>query len=236
MGFQIIEPKYFMLNCKYIVPEMTYESYLIDVINVSSFFRSKCSFMEHYQLVKEQSNGEADAYTSTYQLDFKLLVDEAVMRERNKNKPEVDYSHMAQGFILTKTKEKTVQIPQNNILNDIMQCKYSDIENGNYPNNTIKNLVKNLGKQKNIFMYYPYEFVGDDLVSLRAFENLLTQIFRELLKYREQTAPDKETFICIKVNKFFLMFEWIKESFVYRDKVNELMCANYRDAKTYSVY
>ena len=238
MAFNIIEPKYFMLKCKYIVPELTYESYLIEVINGSTFFRSKCSFMEHYQLVEKQSNGEDDAYTSTYQLDFKLLVDENVMRARNNNKPEVDYSHMSQGFIFTKSKENVSEVPKNNILMDIINCSYEEIVNGSFKNSTIKNLVKNIGKKKNIFMYYPYEFTCncDPLLTVEAFENMLTSIFKVLLEYREKTFPEKDTFVCIKINSWFLVFEWVDKKFLFRDKINELMCGNYRNVKTYSVY
>ena len=79
---EIIEPKFFMLKCKYIIPDLSYETYLFDIINFSPFFRSKCSYMEQYIPIEKQSNGEDDAYTSSYQMDFKLLVDEDVMRER----------------------------------------------------------------------------------------------------------------------------------------------------------
>ena len=33
---EIIEPKYFMLKCKYIIPELSYETYLFDIINFLS--------------------------------------------------------------------------------------------------------------------------------------------------------------------------------------------------------
>lgn len=61
---KIEQPKYLMLNGKNAFPNVTYENFLIDILNSSQFFRSKCSFMEHYILVDEQSNGENDAYTS----------------------------------------------------------------------------------------------------------------------------------------------------------------------------
>lgn len=236
MVFNVIEPKYFMLNCRYIVPKLTYESYLIEILNGSKFFRAKCSFLEEYRLVEEQSNGEDDAFTSTYQLDFKLLVDEAVMRERSKNKPDVDYSHMAEGFIFTKTKDIASEIPENNILLDIMNCRYEDIDNGIFKNNTIKSLVKNIGKKKNLFLYYPYEFNCKPMPRVELFENMLTVIFKILLDYRDEVCAEKDTFVCIKVNNLFLVFEWVDKKFLFRDRIDELLCANYLDAKLYSVY
>lgn len=47
----MINSKYFMLNCKFIAlaaPNMTYEDYLIEVVNYSRFFRSKCHHLEQY--------------------------------------------------------------------------------------------------------------------------------------------------------------------------------------------
>ncbi len=236
MVFNIIEPKYFMLNCKYIVPKLTYESYLIEILNGSKFFRAKCSFMEQYRLVEEQSNGEDDAFTSSYQLDFKLLVDEAVMRERNKNKPDVDYSHMSEGFIFTRTKDKVSEVPENNILLDIMNCRNEEIQNGIFKNNSIKSLVKNIGKNKNLFLYYPYEFNCKLMPRVVLFENMLTAIFKTLLDYRDKICAEKDTFVCIKVNTLFLVFEWVDKKFLFRDTIDEMLCANYLDAKLYSVY
>lgn len=64
----------------------------------------------------------------------------------------------------------------------------------------------------------------------------LTGIFKEVLKYRDEQCGNVDTFICIKVNQFFLIFEWSNQQFVFRDKVNDISCTNYRDIKTYSVY
>ena len=72
--------------------------------------------------------GEDDAYTSTYQLDFKLLVGTNVMRVKNRNMPEVDYSHMSQGFIFSKTQEVEEEIPDETILLDIAKVKIEDLK------------------------------------------------------------------------------------------------------------
>ncbi len=236
MSFKITEPKYLMLNGKNAFPKVTYENFLIDVINVSHFFSSKRSFMEHYQLVDQQANGEDDVYSSTYQFDFKLLVDEDVMRERNKNMPEVDYSQMSRGFIFTKTKEKVSDIPPNNILRDIEECKIEDLRNAHYKNNSIKSIIKNLKKPKHIFMYYPYEYEGVTVAMMQDFENMATHIFENVLIYRDELGLQKDTFICFKINEYFVILEWVDKHLLHRDSVNELLCANYRNAKLYSVY
>ena len=81
----MVIPPFLMLKGKGAFPNVTYEDFLIDLLNVSIFFGQKRSYMEIFKLQKAQSAGEPDAYTSTYAIDFKLLVDESVMFARYKN-------------------------------------------------------------------------------------------------------------------------------------------------------
>ena len=211
MIFGVDNPKFLMLNGKNAFPGITYEHFLIDVINGSLYFAQKRSFMEHYRLMDEQSHGEDDVFSSTYQLDFKLLVSKEVMRELNKNMPEVDYSKMSQGFIFTKTKEKVSDIPQDYILRDIKDSKIEDLRKESYRNSTIYSLMRGL-------------------------DNQTTDIFRNVLTYRDELDLNKDTFVCFKINDFFAILEWVDKHFILRERVSEFLCGNYRDAKAYSVY
>lgn len=60
--------------------------------------------------------------------------------------------------------------------------------------------------------------------------------FKTLLTYRDELELGKDTFLCIKVNDYFEIYEWIDKKLVYRDKVSEYIFANYLDLKRYSVY
>lgn len=233
---QIIDPKYFMLNCKFVGSGLSYEDYLIEVLNWSCFFRSKSQDKSEYVAPKSQDKGEADAYSSEYQIDFKLLVDEEVMRGLNKNKPTVDKKYIKQGIIIVNDNPNPTPIPRKNILAYIMSILNSEIQSGSFSSNTAKHFIENLEKNKNLLLYYPYEYVSNTVYPVQAFSNMLTQVFRIPLTYRKQKCPDKDTFICIKVNESFLIFEWIEDTFVYRDSVNELLCATYRDYKLYSFF
>ena len=237
MNIDILTPKYFALNCKYIVPGMTYEHYLIDVINSSSFFYQKKRMWERFELQKDQAHGESDACSSLYSIDFKLLVDEDVMKAMAKNKPEVDYSHMAQGFIFTKTKleAEQVPVPNKNILIELMVLSKDSLESGQ-ANPTVRSLLKNLKKRKNLFLYYPYEFSSEQKIPLARFDSILNITMSKVMEYRVKEQPHMDTFVCIKVNEYFGIFEWKNGEFILRDAVHELLCGNYRDAKLYSVY
>lgn len=232
---KILTPKYFSLNCKFIVPGMTYEDYLIEVLNSSQYFKNKIPFFEQYKLSKEESNGENDVISSQYCIDFKLLVDEETMNIMNKNKPEVDYSKMNQGFVFVKTKENPTPLPSSNILLDLADVKTENIQSG-MVSSTIKNLLKNLKKDKNLFFYYPYEFSSKVDISPNLFESILNISLSTLMNYRENEQPNRDTYVCIKANKFFLIYEWVESCFVFRDEVHEMLCSNYMDANLYSVY
>lgn len=51
------------------------------------------------------------------------------------------------------------EIADETILLDIAKVKIEDLRNEIYANDTIKSVVKNIKKPKNLFMYYPYEYV-----------------------------------------------------------------------------
>lgn len=226
--------KYGLVNPKYMFPEVTYETYLVDVLNASSYFYSKRRLGEYFKLIKEQSHSECDIGSSLYQLDFKLLVSENVMNALSKNKPQVDCSYMKQGFILSKSPKIKVSVPADNILKDIMDCTNDEIEKETYKNRTIKNLIKNLKKEKNLFLYYPYEFPYNPGCFFLSEE--LTAVFKTVMLYRKKICPSFDTFICIKAGRHFLIYEWVKEKYIHRDTVDELLCINYRALKDSLIY
>lgn len=233
---QIIEPKYFMLNCKYIGIGLSYEDYLLDILNWSRFFREKSDDRSEYVSPKSEDSGEADAISTGYQIDFKLLVDEEVMRGLNKNKPSVNRKYIKQGIIMVNDNPSPTPIPKKNILTDIMQITLEDIANDSYKSNTAKHFIQNLEKNKNLFLYYPYEYISDKAYPINAFATIFTQIFNISLNHRKEKVPDKDTFICVKVNEYFLIFEWVGQAFIYRDRVNELLCSSYRDYQLFSFF
>ena len=200
-----------------------------------SLFAQKRTRFEQFQLQETQAHGEDDAKSSLYSIDFKLLVDQDVMNAMFKNKPDIDRSHEREGFIFVQEKKDKVPVPSNNILLDLMALKESDIESGTV-SKTVKSLLENLKKEKNLFLYYPYEFSSQNDLPGSAFVGVLNKALGVIMNYRAKEQPTKDTFLCIKSNQWFLIYEWTSSGFVYRDRVNELLCGNYRDAKLYSLY
>lgn len=233
---EIIEPKYFLLNCNFIAPGLSYEDYLLEILNWSEFFRSKSQDRSEYKAPISQDNGEADAYSSEYQIDFKLLVNEEVMRVLNKNRPSVNKEHIKKGIIIINDNPNPTPTPSKNILVDIMNITLDELKSKSFSNATAEHFVKNLEKEKNLFLYYPYEYVTKIAYPVNAFANMLTKVFSIPLCYRKMKYPNMDTFVCIKVNEYFLIFEWVDNDFIYRDRVNESLCTTYTDYRLYSFF
>lgn len=233
---EIIEPKYFMLNCKYIATRLSYEDYLLELLNCSGFFRNKSQDRSEYKAPTSQDKGEADAYSSEYQIDFKLLVDEEVMCALNKNRPSINKEHIQQGIIIVNDNPNPSPIPRKNILADIMNITIDEIRDNSFSSATAVHFFKNLEKEKNLFLFYPYEFSTETVYPVNAFANMLTKVFRIPLCYRRKKYLNKDTFVCIKVNDYFLIFEWVDNDFIYRDSVNETLCSIYTDYRLYSFF
>lgn len=225
-----------MINCKFIGKGLSYEDYLIEILNWSGFFRNKAGLYSEYRPPESESNGESDAISDGYEVDFKILINQDVMNGLIKNKPTVDKSYISQGIILVNDNPNPTPIVKKNVLYDIMDITSDEIEQNDFKNDTARNFIKNLKKDKNLFLYYPYEFQGDKIYNVNAFARLFTQLFKIPLEYRTQERPDKDTYICIKVNENFLIFEWVENKFICRDIVNELLCSTYRDYKLYSFF
>lgn len=233
---ETIEPKCFMINCKFIGKGLSYENYLIEILNWSKFFRSKTKTYSEYKSPKSESHGESDAISDNYEIDFKVLINEELMNALIKNSPTVDKRYVSKGIIIVNDNPNPSPIPRKNIICDIMDITEEDIKQKSFKCETAEHFIKNIEKEKNLFLYYPYEFQGDTLYHVNTFARLFTQVFKISLEYRCQKQPTKETYLCIKVNENFLIFEWVGNEFVVRDMVNEALCPTYRDYKLYSFF
>lgn len=233
---RLIEPQFFMLNCKYIGSGLSYEDYLFDILNWSSFFKSKTGDGSDYIRPESESLGEADASSTGYQIDFKLLINEEMMRGLSKNTPTVDKTHLKQGFIMINDHPNPAPVAKRNVLLDIMNITDEEIKTSVFKSDTASHFMKNLTKDKNLFLYYPYEYSCSGKIPLAGLLNMFAKVFQIPLRYRTEILPERDTFFCFKVKSNFLIFEWISRRFVYRDSVPELLCSSYMDFKHYSFY
>lgn len=214
MKIKLVEPKYYLLKCEMINLDLSYELFLLEVLNNSKFFLNK-STGQKYSLPSSESHGENDAITDNYELDFKLLVDQEMMKLKGQNKPDIDYSLLNKGIIIKRDKE-IINNKSENILFKLLKFDFK----GN--NKDIKNLLANLKKNKNLFIYFPYEFKTSELMNENQVKRLLEITLNNILKYRSNCQPNNDTYLCVNFNKKFIIFEWNDNKLYLVDRIEEL--------------
>ena len=229
MNIKLEDPKYYLLNCKKIKPDLSYELFLLEVLNSSWYFMAK-SCNKKYHSPESESHGENDAITEHYQLDFKLLVSQEMMKLKSKSIPNINYSLLDKGIITIKEKDKIESKKVPNILFRLMNF------NSEKNNSDIQSLLDNLKKPKNLFIFFPYEFNTNKLMSTNDMKRLLEVTLHNVLKYRSSNQPNKDTYICVFLNNQFVIFEWINNELHLIDKVKEYFCPTYKDLKLLSIY
>lgn len=229
MNIKLEEPKYYLLNCRKIDPSLSYELFLLEVLNNSKYFMSK-SNGEKFISPESESHGENDAITNSYQIDFKLLVSKNMMQLLAQNKPNIDYSLLNKGIIMVKEKDEINNEKSENILLRLLKFNLED------NNDDIKDILENLKKEKNLFIFYPYQFKTNTIMTIDQSKRLLEATLNNILKYRTNCQPDKDTFICINLNKQFILFEWVNNQLCLTDVIEEFWCPTYRNLKLISLY
>lgn len=149
--------------------------------------------------------------------------------------PEVDYSHSSEGFIFTKMKDKVCDVPDDRILEDIENIDIEKVKQEEYQNKNEKRIIKTIKVDKNLLFYYPYEYY-DCIVSSDGIGRIFTKKLKKLFRYRDELGLNRDTYLCVKVDKYFLIYQWENDSLVLKDEVHELLCSNYNGLKAYSVY
>lgn len=135
-----------VLNGKALKPGLTYESFLLEVINASLFFYSKRG-LRPFKRPDKEDYGEADAISPDYSIDFKLLVNQDEMNSRSKNRPRVDYSYLDKGFVLVNDNRDAKPIRYDNILIELLNLD-SDAYSNQLYSRSIAALRKNARKRR----------------------------------------------------------------------------------------
>lgn len=234
---------FYMVNCRLANKNVTYENYLLEVINRSyGYFANMRTPYEYFVLQQDQSHGEADAYSSLYSVDFKLFVDERYMQAKSAIAPTIRTIDYANGIIFAEQNASDVRpyTKYPNILFDMNLYRFYENCELLQDNAPIKSFIRNLHKNKNLFMFYPYLIMSNNEASSleQMFAILLNELLTEAMKYRVQLVPDKDVYFCLKISSLFCVYLWDKalNSFKLVDAVDEVFCPTYQALKSIAVY
>ena len=217
-----------------------YELYLTELLNNSKWIGTHHN--RHFEYQNAQSSGECDAYSDDYGIDFKLIASKTQLQARSILSFKID--KFTDGTILKSVQGegRTVQITR---LNAALRGKSTEeleiIRNRKTKKYGIENdvitFLKTLETNKNLLLFYPYEFMFNDKEYVNGKEIVVEALqydFGQALLYRNQKAQDKDTlFLTIYYNDFILM-NFINGRLSLVDTIPTSKCDTFEYLKTYS--
>lgn len=213
-----------------------YEVTLTELLNASPYFKNKVN-RSHFEEVKMQSNGEADAvaqwHNGKYELDFKMLISSDIMALRSNEEPEINTSLLGQGFLVVNTKKEKLTPYAEEILENIRNISDEDLENikNNIKTNdkTLRDFAKNIMKDKNLCIFFPYKIKS---ILFSSFQEYINKVFPKIMNIRKHI--DKETYFCYFQKDVFVIMLYKENEFHIIDKVPSILLPNFRDFMMYS--
>ena len=190
------------------------EYYLLELLNASPFFQDK-SGGQKYGAPQSESNGECDANSEKYQIDFKVLISSS-MAEAKAN-TEIQIEQVKPGVFYYTMSKDTEKVYHGSILlkvlrgytcEDILTEKYLD-EKGAIKD--IHGMLKLLDKPKNLFLFYPSRFTFTEEMELGEKLNILNEAMQydvyKLFEIRKHNKRNQfETFLCTIMEDLFVVF------------------------------
>ena len=229
-----IPPKYYMLTGKIVAPMRCYEQYLVEVLNASDNYFSKLRKKnEKFRYLEHQTQGEDDAASSMYSIDFKLLVEQEKMAALRRQIPRITETDR---IISAARAHQEEPLPELDILVELGKYSAEQFEKKAIGNETIKRVIQYTKKYKNIFIYYPYEIRSEKDLPGKAFVPMLKKYLTGLMTFRSRMIKGFDTFVCLKVNTNFYIYQWTGKKFVHVDSVDEKRCKTYMRLKHSPLY
>ena len=194
-----------------------YENYLLELINKSSYFRSKGK--SEYNKPANENNGQCDAIANDYKLDFKILLAASSLQASNLFSPSV--SKVSDGITTygeCKKPKGVIKATQIHVafrtrnLSDLLQLKidYTRVRKQCIETDVLK-VLNNLETLKNLLLYFPVKFLfgeNDVLSKSEALEKIMQALnydFESLFEYRNYVTDKFDTyFVTIYLDSFYI--------------------------------
>lgn len=184
-------------------PLYTYEGWTRELINHSNAFKKLTKGAEFHAPASE-ANGECDAVSDTYQLDFKLIFGKSMIRAVSLTSSRRVSGRGITLELLGKSYVKEQRgLRLHVILRDYSLAKLEELLNTESDkqlgeeDREVRGLLCSINHSKNLLLIYPCRFEGiDRLPELEETVNAaLYYDFRNVLDVRRIHHPDKDTFL-----------------------------------------
>ena len=225
-------------------PDCNYEKYLLELVNNSRWFSEK--YPGGFVSPISEANGECDAVNPYYQLDFKLFAAETALRDRNLLFPQVE--KMIDGVTVyygSRRSGTTIQATRlfaafrGKSVDDLFRIRLNTSTN-NPIENDINAALAILETQKNLMLYFPYEFSfdvpHDHDIALTNISEAIASDFESAFLYRKRTAKIFDTFLPCIYNRRFLIFKIDLQRMLLCEEVHTCSIPTYKKLKDYTVW
>lgn len=222
-----------------------YEIYLLELLNTSAHFKEKGH--SNFKSPDDESQGQCDAITENYAIDFKLL--SATSRLQASNLFSRSISNLADGLIaIGECKSPEGEIKASNIhvafrmrdLSDLLQIK-KDFKNCRKQciEKDIFNTLSMLEKRKNLLLFFPYTFSVDEEVTNQELDNIvlhaLNYDFSSLFLYRKYVVREFETYFLTIVNEMFYLYKIVDCELSLVEKISCSILPTFMMLKNYCI-
>ena len=198
-----------------------YEDYLLEFVNSSTYFLEKAK-QQHYHQPVSEANGEWDCISPTYQMDFKLAMAESTLRAKRLFSKQITYLN---GITIVSAPLKKSSDPGYKpiqatrifaALRGLTLSELLAIQNKSSCTDQIerdiRHLMKTMQCDKNLIVFFPYNFYFDDpLDKAQARHSLveaLNQDFQQMLSYRSLACPQRDTYFSFLYAREWIILEW----------------------------
>lgn len=219
-------------------PLYNYEDWLRELVNASEAFMRKTSG-EELKKPKDESQGEADAVSSHYSIDFKLVAGQLMLRALREMSPQ---KTVMKGLTLTHASRGTGCM-KGLRLHAVLRCRSeSELRRiwnadpkrdfANDEEHEIANYLKLLRKKKNLLLIYPAVLYdgGDAPDAGDAANNAVYSDYGTALKLRKEGLPGYENYLAYFRGGDLVILEVLDSGWKLFDSVPVSKSATFMDA------
>lgn len=204
--------------------DSNYEVFLLEYLNQSKYFQNK-SKHEQYHSPESESNGECDAISLSYNIDFKLLASPSYLQGQRLTSMSITKSTTGVTFYgvprtvgveyIVTWLHKLIGMYTIEELHEI-RSNESRIKPGTDEYDVLKAL-QTMETKKNLLLFFPNSLFIDAEVEFsivtKDIGKELTKDFHVLSRYREKVSEGFETYILTEYEKQFLLYSFASTGF-----------------------
>lgn len=224
--------------------DSNYELFLLEFLNRSKYFQGKSKYNLYQKPIKE-SNGECDAISIEYSIDFKLLVSPSCCKALRLTSNSIKKTIMGIGYGNARTRESQKMTWLHNLfkdkkLNDLLLIRNEEenISSKDIHDYDILNTLKTMETQKNLLLFFPFRFYTDEAIAfdkmLKIINKNLQYWFGTLAEYRELFGTDFEAYLLTEYDNHFLLYLFSSSGFELLEVFDDSQLPTYQKLLDYA--